>query len=115
MILNMWKNRKSAFKKRSAASAPARQVTGIQWPVTNETTKERGSSITNKAIWSAAMGAVDKEVRHDCINDYDFASKDLIQNLILWTYRYARICASARRNKGNSTRRRIGDMGMRST
>lgn len=55
MINNMWLNRKSAMKKRSAAANP-RAASGLSWPV--DKTGERGSTATNKAIFQAAVGAV---------------------------------------------------------
>jgi hypothetical protein len=78
MINNMWMNRKGAFKKRSAASLPPRPVSGLQWPVTNPKTSDRSSSITNKKIWSVAMGAVDKEAQ---------SKLDKTKN---WRYGYAK-------------------------
>ena len=63
MISNMAGNRKSSFKKRalleSAAKNPPPPPSGLVWPVTNEKTKERGTTDTNKKIWSQAIGAVD--------------------------------------------------------
>lgn len=63
MINNMWRNRKSAFKKRAAAKAPAPILNGIQWPITNEKKNERSTSKTNKQIWSASMGAGDDAMK----------------------------------------------------
>jgi len=60
MIGNMQRNRKSAFKKRRNAANPVASLSGLVWPVTNQTTNERSTSKTNQAIWVAAVGAVDK-------------------------------------------------------
>ena len=38
-------------------------MSGIQWPVTDIKTGERSTSRTNKAIWSAAIGAVDIDAK----------------------------------------------------
>jgi hypothetical protein len=59
MIGNMFGNRKSATKKRREAASP-RPVSGLSWPVTDPKTKERGSTPTNKAVWEAAIKAVDE-------------------------------------------------------
>ena len=63
MIMNMWGNRKSSFKKRNAGKAPPRPVSGLQWPVTNTKTNERSSSKTNKTILSVAVGAADQSAK----------------------------------------------------
>jgi len=57
MIMNMVGNRKSAFKKRNAPPPPA--PNGLVWPVTDQKSGERGSTETNKAVWRAALAAVD--------------------------------------------------------
>jgi len=57
MIGNMFSNRKGAFKKRNEAAKP-KKVSGLVWPVTKS--GDRGSTPTNKAIWEAAIGAVDE-------------------------------------------------------
>lgn len=61
MILNMWANRKSAFKKRAALAGGGKQgakaVSGLVWPVTKASTGERSSTETNRAIWAAASAA----------------------------------------------------------
>jgi len=57
MINNMLMNRKSAFKKRSAASNP-KPVSGLVWPIVKA--GDRGSTPTNKAIFEAAIAAVDQ-------------------------------------------------------
>merc|ERR1719433_1061829 len=57
MIGNMLANRKSAFKKRNAAANP-KQVSGLVWPMLKS--GDRGSTPTNKAIFEAAIGAVDE-------------------------------------------------------
>jgi hypothetical protein len=57
MIMNMVGNRKGAFKKRNAPPPPA--ANGLVWPVTDKATGERGSTETNKAVWRAAIAAVD--------------------------------------------------------
>lgn len=62
MINNMFLNRKGAFKKRAALSAGAKPVSGLSWPVTDAKTGERGSTRTNKAIWVAAVKAVDERL-----------------------------------------------------
>jgi hypothetical protein len=58
MIGNMLGNRKSAIKKRREAANP-RPLSGLSWPVTDAKSKERGSTPTNKAVWEAAIKAVD--------------------------------------------------------
>lgn len=57
MIMNMVKNRRDAFKKRSGA-ANAKPVSGLVWPVLKA--GDRGSTPTNKAIFEAAVAAVDE-------------------------------------------------------
>lgn len=62
MINNMWRNRKSALKKRKAAAAGAsspRPLEGLVWPVTNPKTQERSTSRTNKTIWVQSVEGVD--------------------------------------------------------
>lgn len=78
MIMNMWGNRKSSFKKRSAGKVPPRPASGLQWPVTNPKKNERSSSKTNKTIFSVAMGAADKDSQ---------AVLDKVKN---WRYGYAK-------------------------
>mmetsp|Transcript_17654 Transcript_17654/g.32501 ORF Transcript_17654/g.32501 Transcript_17654/m.32501 type:complete len:737 (+) Transcript_17654:103-2313(+) len=62
MILNMWGNRKSQFRKRknelAGAGKPKPAPQGLVWPVTNEETGERSTSLTNKNIWQAAVAGV---------------------------------------------------------
>merc|ERR1712140_137447 len=53
----MFLNRKSAFKKRNAAISP-KPVSGLVWPIVKA--GDRGSTPTNKAIFQAAIGAVDE-------------------------------------------------------
>ena len=62
MISNMWSNRKRAFRNRSRALNP-RPIQGVQWPVTDASTGARSTLTTNKAIWQAAMAAVDMDDR----------------------------------------------------
>nr|AXF92439.1 (3R)-3-hydroxyacyl-CoA dehydratase [Aurantiochytrium sp. PKUSW7] len=68
MVLNMWKNRKSQFRKRSQelaaakdGGAPQKKVDGLVWPVTNDATGERSTSVTNQSIWEYAVANVDPE------------------------------------------------------
>jgi len=51
MILNMWGNRKSAFKKRKQAANP-RPEKGLVWP-------EKSTTRTNKQIFEASVAGVD--------------------------------------------------------
>lgn len=78
MIMNMWGNRKSSFKKRNAGKAPPRPVSGLQWPVTNTKTNERSSSKTNKTILSVAVGAADQ------------SAKEKLDKVKNWRYGYAK-------------------------
>lgn len=78
MIMNMWGNRKSSFRKRAMTAAAPPPTTGLQWPITNAKKGDRSSSKTNQAIWSAAMGAVDKEAQ---------AKLDKVKN---WRFGYAK-------------------------
>lgn len=62
MIFHMWMNRKSQFKKRRLEKAgsgkPAaakKKAEGLVWPVTNDATGERSTSVTNQAIWAASV------------------------------------------------------------
>ena len=62
MINNMWRNRKSALRKRGQASAQAKgaaSLSGLAWPVTNHKTGDRSTTKTNQAIWVASVAAVD--------------------------------------------------------
>lgn len=76
MIMNMVGNRKSAFKKRTAPAPAA--PNGLVWPVTNAATGERGSTDTNKAIWHAALAAVNP------------AGADALRKVKNWRFGYAK-------------------------
>ena len=58
MWMNMWGNRKSAFKKRSRPPPPPK---GLVWPVTNRKTGDRSTAKTNQAIWVKAVEAADAD------------------------------------------------------
>ncbi|GBG31679.1 Very-long-chain 3R-3-hydroxyacyl-CoA dehydratase [Hondaea fermentalgiana] len=70
MVLNMWKNRKSQFRKRAQELAAAKEeggasakkaVSGLVWPVTNDATGERSTSVTNQSIWEYAVSGADAD------------------------------------------------------
>jgi len=61
MIMNMLGMRKRAYKKRGGGKK-ARPADGLVWPVTNEATGERSTSVTNKAIWEASVRGVDNSL-----------------------------------------------------
>lgn len=76
MIMNMVGNRKGAFKKRNAPPPPV--ANGLVWPVTNKATGERGSTDTNKAVWRAAIAAVDP------------SGAERLQNVRNWRFGYVK-------------------------
>jgi len=81
MIFNMWKNRKSAFKKRSSeksGDAKKRPLEGLVWPITDDVTGERSTSRTNQAIWEASVLNVDPEEAKS------------IRNERKWRFKYAK-------------------------
>ena len=75
MILNMWGNKKRSEKKRAKAANP-RPISGLIWPITDNKSKARSTTKTNKAIWVASMANVNK-------SDADKASKE--RN---WRFKY---------------------------
>lgn len=62
MIQNMFGQRKRAYRNREGAARPARKIEGLVWPITNEKTKERGSTKTNKEIFAASCCKVDADL-----------------------------------------------------
>lgn len=84
MILNMWGNRKSSFKKRNLGKVAPRPASGLQWPVTNPKTNERGSSKTNKTILSVAMGAADQkaQLKLDKVKNWRFGYAKQVENSV---------------------------------
>jgi len=63
MIMNMWGNRKAQYKKRQAELSGVKKPlpSGVSWPVTDETTGDRSSSVTNQKLWADAVAAVDTD------------------------------------------------------
>eukprot|EP00211_Chloroparvula_japonica_P003862 CAMPEP_0119130022 /NCGR_PEP_ID=MMETSP1310-20130426/7527_1 /TAXON_ID=464262 /ORGANISM="Genus nov. species nov., Strain RCC2339" /LENGTH=766 /DNA_ID=CAMNT_0007120489 /DNA_START=63 /DNA_END=2364 /DNA_ORIENTATION=- len=57
MILSMWSTRQRALKSRQNKlnPRPPRPISGVSWPVTNEKTGDRSTTVTNKAIWKSAV------------------------------------------------------------
>lgn len=65
MVLNMWGNKKRAYKKR-AQSANPRPLKGLIWPITDKKKGDRSTTKTNKAIWTASTKGVDSAVSDKC-------------------------------------------------
>lgn len=62
MIMNMFGQRKRAYRNRANAGKPARKPAGLVWPVTNPKTQDRASTKTNKEIFAASIRKVDPEL-----------------------------------------------------
>ncbi len=59
MIMNMWGNRKRAFKKAAQADRPPRPIRGVVWPETKLGGRVKTTN-TNRSIWAASVQNVDK-------------------------------------------------------
>jgi len=60
MIMNMWGNRKRAFKKDKDSKRPPRPIRGVVWPDTKLGGKVKTTN-TNRAIWEKSVQSVDSK------------------------------------------------------
>lgn len=74
MILNMFGNRKRAYKKRKIAANP-RPLSGLIWPVTDKKKDVRSTTVTNKAIWAASVETVNKDLSNAILNEKNWRFK----------------------------------------
>ena len=63
MVLNMWKIRKSQFRKRQQLSNP-RPLSGLVWPKTKK--GDRGTTETNREVLAAGTAGADAEAGKKC-------------------------------------------------
>merc|ERR1719245_347142 len=85
MIMNMWGNKKRAYKKRGRSANP-RPLKGLIWPITDKKTETRSTTKTNKAIWAASMNAVDTQIGGKCERERNWRfgyQKHVMNNVVL--------------------------------